>query len=170
MPDKKNQSETTPDDSLPLPTHPPKQPRKDYSVLPQKPITLKREISTSPSLKGSTHKPKRKAGSKPASVPKPKSPKPKTKRASTANQWTLRGVSKAARDAASAAAQSEGIELGRWLERVILEHVAPNKAEQPDKADEALLESLQSIDERLDRLENHRGFWVRFWDRFMEQR
>jgi hypothetical protein len=166
MPDKKNQSETTPNDNPPLPAHPPRQSRKDYSVLPQKPITLKHEIKTPPALKKSTHK--RKAGTKPKSTPKPKVAK--ASGPSPADQWTLRGISQEAREAASAAAEREGLEVGKWIERQILERAEPENTQQFVKLDEALLESLQSIDERLDRLENQKGFWIRFWDRFMEQR
>lgn len=54
-------------------------------------------------------------------------------------RWTIRGVSRAAREAAKAAAEAEKISAGEWLSRTILEacagHPDPADAGQPAPAD-----------------------------------
>ena len=170
MPDEKHQHESTSDDAIPLPTRPPKQPRKDYSALPQKPITLKREVSTSPALKKREPPSKRKAGTRTEPIPKPKSVKAKRPATPPPSPWAQLDLSPKANAAALSAAQQEGITLSEWLEQVILQHTAEQAPAQPAEVESELAESLKSIDERLGRLENQRGFWLRFWDRFMEPR
>lgn len=170
MPDDKHQHESTSEESLPLPTHPPKLPQRDYSSLPQKPITLKREVKASPALKRAEqkNKTKRKTVTKKESIPRPKSAK--AKQPPPANPWALLGVSPEAEAMATSAAQRDGVTVGEWLEQVILQHTSEAQPPAPAEIESGLAESLKSIDERLGRLENHRGFWIRFWDRFMEQR
>jgi hypothetical protein len=168
MPDEKHQHESTLDKPTPLPTHPPKKPRKDYSALPQKPITLKHEVSSPAALNRQKQKPKRKSVTKKASIPKPKPAK--AKQPSPPNPWTLLGISPEVEKAAMSAAQQEGVTVGEWLEGMILRHTSEETIPHPTESESGLAESLKSIDERLGRLENQRGFWIRFWDRFMEQR
>lgn len=162
MPDKKKPSEATPDESVPLP----KQPKKDYSTLPQKPITLKSRVDSPPVLKRAKKKakPKSRATPNPVARPKPVNKKPPP----SGNPWTLPGVSQEARDAAEAAAVQEGLKLSEWLEKLILQSI--RSADAQSEVETKLAQSLKSIDERLDRIENQKGFWIRFWDRFMEQR
>jgi hypothetical protein len=170
MPDDKHQHESTSEASLPPPTHPPKLPQRDYSALPQKPITLKREINAPPALKQpeQKHKTRRETVTQKESIPRPKSAK--AKQLPPANPWAQLGISPETEAMAISAAQRDGVTVGEWLEQVILQHTSEAQPPPPAEIENGLAESLKSIDERLGRLENHRGFWIRFWDRFMEQR
>jgi len=167
MPDKKKPSELTPEASIPTPKRPPKQPRMDYTTLPQKPITLKHEVQSPAVLKQAAKKTKRRPHTRSNPTDTSKTVKKKTPHA--VNQWDLNGISPEAREKALAAAAKAGINLDAWIERLILQGESSANIASDEK-ETAISESLKSIDERLDRLENQRGFWVRFWDRFMEQR
>ena len=112
----------------------------------------------------------RKSGTRKESIPKPKSAKAKRPATPPPNPWAQLGLSHEAEAAAVAAARQAGVTPGEWLEQVIHQHTAEEAPAQPAEVESELAESLKSIDERLGRLENQRGFWLRFWDRFMEPR
>jgi hypothetical protein len=166
MPDKKNPSESPPETSIPLPDGPPKQPKIDYTTLPQKPITLKHEVKSPVVLKKAIQKAKRKTQvqKKPPAPPKRAPSKP----AAAVNEWDLSGLSASTKEKALADARQNGLNLAEWIEQLVWKDVPSQST--TNEAETLISESLKSIDERLDRIENQKGFWVRFWDRFMEQR
>ncbi|MCU7844345.1 MAG: hypothetical protein KZQ93_10955 [Candidatus Thiodiazotropha sp. (ex Monitilora ramsayi)] len=170
MPNKPD-GEKTANTSVPPAKNPPKSPKKDYSSLPQKPIKLKKDVDVPTALRrNSTKPPSKKARDK--SLPTPKKPrKPTTdkSRARNANQWTLRGISAEAKAIAMNAATQEDIKVSEWLERLIMQSVQPQQKEGIGITEDELSATLHSIDTRLERLEQQKGFWARFWDQFMDQ-
>ncbi|MCU7811730.1 MAG: hypothetical protein KZQ77_10910 [Candidatus Thiodiazotropha sp. (ex Notomyrtea botanica)] len=142
----------------------------DYAARPQRPITLKSGVRTPPVLK-------KEAPSKKQAKPKKRSSSTATEKkakkaggTSTANQWILRGISPATKNIALTAAKQEGIKVSEWLENVIDKSTQPDQQAMRTSPEEThLLTTLKSIDERLQRLEQQKGFWARFWDQFMEQ-
>jgi hypothetical protein len=137
---------------------PRKTPQKDYSSLPQKPIKLKQDVSLAPALK---------PGKRMTNETTP-TPKKKTERkAHPHSSKPFAQLSPQIREIALAAAAREGVSLDAWLEALILQfHRATPQAES--EASGSVLQSLQRIERRLERLEDQRGFWRRFWDQFME--
>jgi hypothetical protein len=140
---------------------PPQEPTQDYSSLPQKPIMLKSDVSLPPALKRSTGK------SRPATQVTPKPVKKAKRKPPSQVPKLLDGVSEQAREAATSAAAEAGMDLTTWLEKLILNSQYPAEERNETGYDEILL-SLQLIEQRLERLENQRGFWSRFWEQFME--
>jgi len=132
--------------------------KRNYTELPQKPITLKTGI-------GGLAGPRRKRPvqatatkpNKPAPVPPRLRPAKRPRKATT--QWTLRGISPEAREVALQAAKQEGMPVGQWLDRVISQAVAP-APEPPDRLSR-VLETLADIQARLDRIEQGPDWWLR---------
>ena len=146
------------------PKHPPRELPQDYSSLPQKPIKLKSEVTLPPVLKrakGEQAAPRTPEKSRPATAKRAKRPP------TPAAARVLEGLSAQAKEAATAAAAKEGLELTVWLERLIMAH-AQHQDQDHTRTLANIDKSLETIDERLGRLEDQRGFWSRFWDQFME--
>ena len=138
----------------------PKAPSQDYSSLPQKPIKLKDEVTLPPALK-------REAGKQTA--PKAAIPKPKKRRNKPSvrkSPSVLDGLSVEARELVSQAAERTGMDPLAWLEQVIRNSPMSNRPEHATDSSE-LMQMLHRIDQRLEKLEDQRGFWSRFWDQFM---
>jgi hypothetical protein len=143
------------------PKQPPKAPQQDYSALPQKPIKLKTDVSLPPVLKKGTAK--RRNTSK-ETVPTAK----KRKRTSPPRKavQVFDDLSAEARKLALNAASDSGLEPIAWLEGLIRNTQQNHRAEEtPSNAE--LLHMLQKIDQRLQRIENQRGFWSQFWEQYM---
>jgi predicted HicB family RNase H-like nuclease len=159
-----------------IPKKPPKRPTRDYSTLPQRPITLK-QASKKKSVK---KKRKVSAESKPATAPVKKAvskkamPKVKKK---PSGQWLLKGISESTRQYAQEEAERQGLTLEAWIEQLILSQLQPDSSEQDDESNEVYIEgdleqiaeSLFAIEQRLDRMEEQRGFWRRFWEQVINQ-
>lgn len=144
--------------------------KPDYSARPQRPITLKRGVRTPPVLKKEAPPKKQTKPKKRLSSTVTEKKAKKTGGTSTANQWILRGISPATKNIALTAAKQEGIKVSDWLESVIIKSTQPyNQALRTSTEEAHLSTTLKSIDERLQRLEQQKGFWARFWDQFMEQ-
>ncbi|MCU7916177.1 MAG: hypothetical protein KZQ65_09860 [Candidatus Thiodiazotropha sp. (ex Gloverina cf. vestifex)] len=142
--------------------------KRDYSSKPQKPITLKSGVRTPTALKRGAPKTQK----KPKRTSVPSSTKNLTKKKTTPNsrsQGVLRGISPKAKKIALAAAKQKNITVNEWLESVILQSTQPEQQADNRAVENSLSVSLKSIDERLERLEQQKGFWARFWDQFMEQ-
>jgi hypothetical protein len=141
--------------------HPSKEPTQDYSSLPQKPIKLKTDVSLPPVLKKGSAK--RRNTSK-ETVPTPK----KRKETSTPRKavQVFDDLSAEAQKLALKAASDAGLEPIAWLEGLIRNTQQNHRAEEVPSNDE-LLHMLQKIDERLQRIENQRGFWGHFWEQYM---
>jgi hypothetical protein len=159
-----------------IPKKPPRRPARDYSSLPQKPITLKQrgtrktikatgEIDTKP---GRAKKQKKKAMPKKALPPAKKQ---------LPEQWLPQGISEEARHYALNEAGRRGITIAEWIEQLIIEHrqsaTAGSSRPQEDsvapQAREDITDALHAIEHRLDQIEERRGFWSRFWDQVMKQ-
>jgi hypothetical protein len=137
-------------------------PKPDYSELPQKPITLKKDIGGLAGPVGKRPESEESTSDQPsAAATKQTTLK---KRGAPAGQWTLRGVSEAARETAAQAAKQEGIKLHEWLERAILQAAAPPS--ETGEPDNHLMETLEDIRNRLERIERENGLLYRFWQRF----
>jgi hypothetical protein len=144
-----------------VPKKPPKRPSRDYSNLPQRPITLKQGEK------------KKRVGMNKKVTPKKAIPRVKKQ---PANQWLLKGISAEAKQFALDEANRQGVTIGEWVEQLILDHQQPETNEQnkpvelddPRERDE-ILEALYAIEQRLDRIEDQRGFWARFWEQVMNQ-
>jgi hypothetical protein len=161
MPDKSKADLPTPRRGRATKHSPKKTPHKDYSSLPQKAIKLKSDVTLPPVLKRDAPVPRKE---------KTKSPAPAKKtniRKSSRPGDPVDGISLQAREIALAGAAEKGVSLSQWLESLILHaHQAP-----PTETSEAFNEirqSLRMIEQRLERIENQKGFWSRFWDQFME--
>ncbi|MEW8026945.1 MAG: hypothetical protein AB2792_03810 [Candidatus Thiodiazotropha sp.] len=153
-----------------IPKKPPRRPARDYSSLPQRPITLKRinkKKSAGKTKKGradtvSSTAPKRKIASKKSAIPRTKKQPPK--------QWLLKGINDATRQYAQAEAERQGVAIGEWLEQLILNHQQQaSNASSVDSDQEEITETLHAIEQRLDRIEEQKGFWRRFWEQVMDQ-
>jgi hypothetical protein len=132
--------------------YPPKTPQQDYSSLPQKTIKLKPDVTLPPVLKQGAKKTRE-------TKPPPTPAKRPTK--------VVDDISPQAREIAIAAAAQEGVALNIWLENLIIQsqQVAPDSS--PEDRDD-MMQSLQEIKQRLQQIENKKGFWSRFWEQFME--
>jgi predicted HNH restriction endonuclease len=159
-----------------IPKKPPKQPARDYANLPQRPITLKqtgKKKSTGKTAKGST---KTKASTTARKKATKKSTVPRVKK-KPSDQWLLKGISKTTIQYAQEEAERQGLSLEEWIEQLILRHQQSVTSEQVDEAYEAhiegdleqIAETLYAIEQRLDRIEEQRGFWSRFWEQVMNQ-
>ena len=164
------------DNSGNIPKKPPKRPSRDYSNLPQRPITLKpaEKKKSAHKKKKSTTKakhstaPKKKAVSKKA-IPRVKKQAP--------NQWLLKGISEETKQYALEEANRLGITVGEWIEQLIVNYQPPADVDTETTAEtdmaqpqEEINVALHAIEERLDRIEERRGgFWSRFWDQVMKQ-
>ena len=132
--------------------------KRNYAELPQKPIKLKADI-------GGLASPPRKVLDEivehKTTRPKPIPPqmRPAKKPHTSTGQWTLRGVSVEAREAAKEAAKAQGIPLGEWLERAIDQALAPPATTQEPQRE--VLEALSDIQDRLEQLEQDRDWWGR---------
>jgi hypothetical protein len=129
--------------------------KQDYSELPQKPIKLKEGIG---GLAKPLVKPIEKTDSQAPARPAANTPQKRTakKPRQAVTQWTLRGVSPVAREAAVSAAREAGMPLGAWLEKTISQAVIP--AAKAEYSQQPMLEALADIQARLARLE-HRLDW-----------
>ncbi|MCU7904624.1 MAG: hypothetical protein KZQ76_02005 [Candidatus Thiodiazotropha sp. (ex Epidulcina cf. delphinae)] len=146
----------------PIPKKPPKRPTRDYSTMPQRPITLKGKKKR----KNAQAHPSQTVKTKPTATHKKPPPKAtKTNKTRPAQQWSLEKVSAEAKRITQAAADLQGITISEWLEQLIMDNQRPSS--QP--TDEQLSNALHTIEQRLDRIEEQRGFWNRFWDQVMKQ-
>jgi hypothetical protein len=135
-------------------------PKQDYSELPQKPITLKKGIGgLAAPVKTNVE-----SAEKPlaASTAKPKKRVPAKRKRAAKDHWILRGVSISARDVATKAARAEGVKLGEWLDQLILR--TTTAPAQSGETQQQVLEALQDIQNRLERIEYQRGFLSRLWE------
>jgi uncharacterized protein (DUF1501 family) len=149
MPD---DSSDKPSVTPPIPNKPPKPPRRDYSALPQKPITLKHKA------KKATHK-SSKSPAKSASATSKKKP---------SSPWNIDSMSTEAKQIIQAGAESQGLTIAQWLEALVMNQDKFFHHENEER-EKHLLRSLHDIEQRLDRIEQQRGFWSRFWDQVMNQ-
>jgi hypothetical protein len=154
-----------------VPKKPPKRPTRDYSNLPQRPITLKHAVKRKSSGKTTKNR---------SGTQRPTSPRKKTTpqvKQQPSDQWLLKGISDSLRQHAREEAERQGLSLEAWLTRLILNHLEPVNNEQDDKISDAytvadleqIAESLHAIEQRLERIEEQRGFWSRFWEQVMNQ-
>jgi len=137
-------------------------PKQDYSELVQKPITLKKDIG---GLVRPGEKRLQPSEVEPAPPPVPvkkKQASAKKRNASTSVQWTLRGVSASAKEVAVNAASEDGVTLHEWLERAIYQ--AASASPGPAEPDRMLLDALEDIRQRLERVEQQSGFFYRIWE------
>ncbi|MGD8932261.1 MAG: hypothetical protein PVI52_06815 [Chromatiales bacterium] len=132
--------------------------KKDYSVLPQRPIKLKAGIG------GLVEPPHNsidndsvKRPDKPAPIPPQLRPAKKPRKSTT--QWTLRGVSPGAREAAVAAAKERGIPVGEWIDEAIFLALTP--ADKPSDPNQQVFDRLENIQARLERIERQPVWWER---------
>jgi hypothetical protein len=138
-----------------IPKKPPKRPTRDYSAIPQKPITLKhRKKKPVPS--------KQKAAAK--EVQQEDIPSPRKNRA---NPWHLEGISEEAKAAIVAGAEREGLTIAQYLELMALRQDREAVLAQTQSADPEILSRISAIEQRLERVEKQRGFWGSFWDKVM---
>lgn len=152
-------TDTTSDNTGPssnIPSKPPKRPKRDYSALPQKPITLK-------------HKQKKKP---PVKKQKPKAPtaqqkaKPAVKK-KIDNPWHLEGMSDDVKAAIVAAAERDGLSIAQYLEQLVLQQHDTATAGQLLQLDTEIHDRMNAIERRLDRIEEQKGFWGSFWEKVM---
>lgn len=136
-------------------------PKPDYSDTPQKPITLKKDIGGLVGPAGEKEKPvETKAAPQPAASQKKKVTV--KKKSVATGQWTIRGVSTTAKEAAIQAAREEGLKLNEWLERAI--HQAVSAAPEQQESDKPVQDALDDIRIRLERIELQSGFLYRIWE------
>jgi hypothetical protein len=130
---------------------PPIRLKQNYSVLPQKSITLKDNIG---GLAGPRNKlveePVRRGVKKPGS--EAATSRNKNKPDKSNHQWTLRGVSSSTRDAAVKAAKQQGIPLGLWVEQAISQALDSSISKQTAR-DQQILERLADIQASLVRIQ-----------------
>ena len=151
------------------PDQPPKEPSQDYASLPQKPIKLKKDLNPPPARKRGPSGKKAQPKKESIPVPRRKTTVKKKTNANKSTQWTLNGISPESKALATHAAELENMNVSEWLEKVIHQATQP-PSDQPTSIDaEMLTTTLKSIQERLDRIEQQKGFWGRFWDQFMDQ-
>jgi outer membrane biosynthesis protein TonB len=151
-------SDTTTDkttSSSSIPNKPPKRPKRDYSALPQKPITLK-------------HKKKKPTVKKPQSSPQPAKTKAKSSpKKKMDNSWHLEGMSDEVKTAIVARAEREGLSIAQFLEKLVLQQDSSATASQLLQLDTELHDRMNALERRLDQIEKQRGFWGSFWDKVM---
>jgi hypothetical protein len=159
-----------------IPKQPPKRPSRDYSALPQRPITLKQAGKKKSAGKGSKV-------SANARISNPQIKKTTTKRAAprakrrTSDEWLLKGIAQSTRAYAQQQAEAHGLALEDWLEQLIQNHQQTVGEEQVGETDddylkydlEQIVDSLNAIEARLERIEDQRGFWSRLWEQAMKQ-
>ncbi|MEW8506270.1 MAG: hypothetical protein AB2598_06160 [Candidatus Thiodiazotropha sp.] len=158
-----------------IPKKPPKRPSRDYASLPQRPITLKplKKKKPLPTPKRASAKPKPAPKKKKKVAPRQQLPKV-TKQ--PVDQWLLQGIAEEVKQYALEEANRQGVTLGEWIERLIIDQQQPAASapetvtghEDPQPQEE-ISEALHAIEERLDRIEERRSFWSRFWDQVMRQ-
>lgn len=159
-----------------IPKKPPKRPTRDYSALPQRPITLKQ--SGKKKLAGK--RPDGGVDSKPPSNPVKKASAKKTARQvkrQPTDEWLLKGIAQSTRDYARQEAEAQGLTLEAWLEQLILSQQQPLIDELTDESDEdylmidleQIVDTLSAIEARLERIEDQRGFWSKLWEQAMKQ-
>ncbi|MES9993097.1 MAG: hypothetical protein ABW098_14155 [Candidatus Thiodiazotropha sp.] len=156
-----------------IPKKPPKRPSRDFANLPQKPITLKQKKKPLPTPKKARVKSKPAIKQKKKAVPKRSLPQVKKQ---SADQWLVKGISEEAKQFARDEADRQGVTIGEWIEQLIVNHQqaatrvaqTSNENEMPQPQEE-INDALHAIEERLDRIEERRGFWSRFWDQVMQQ-
>jgi hypothetical protein len=159
-----------------VPKKPHKRPTRDYSTLPQRPITLKQASKKKSVTKKHKHSPKAKPTTAQRKKATTKSAIPQMKK-KPSGQWLLKGISESTRQYAQEEAERQGLTLEAWIEQLILSHQQPVVSEQEEETNEAYIEgdleqiaeSLFAIEQRLDRMEEQRGFWSRFWEQVMNQ-
>ena len=132
--------------------------KKDYSVLPQRPIKLKAGIGgLAPPPRKSVEKKPVKTPDRPAPIPPQLRPAKKPRKPST--QWTLRDVSPGAQEAALQAAKERGIPLGQWIEEAISQALIPD--DKPADSNQQVLDRLADLQARLESIENQPDWWER---------
>ncbi|MES9817207.1 MAG: hypothetical protein ACH255_08575 [Candidatus Thiodiazotropha sp.] len=156
------------DQSGTAPNKPPKRPARDYSALPQRPITLKHSKKKKPASKTKKSSPNKipSPASKKKAPPRKAVPRVKKK---PANQWLLKGISETARQYAQEEANRRGVPIGAWIEQLILSSRQVPDESQTDDQREEITEVLHAIEQRLDKIEEQKGFWRRFWEQVKEQ-
>jgi hypothetical protein len=138
-----------------IPKKPPKRPTRDYSAIPQKPITLKHRKKKPVATK-------QKAAAK--EVQQKDIPSPRKNRS---NPWHLEGISEEAKAAIVAGAEREGLTIAQYLELMALRQDREAVPVQSQSSDTEVLNRICAIEQRLDRMEEQRGFWGSFWDKVM---
>lgn len=147
-------SDTDIDKTTTIPKTPPKKPTRDYSAMPQKPITLKRrKKKPAPTKQRETTK----------AQPLKDIPSP---RKNASNLWNLEGISEEAKATIVAGAEREGLTIIQYLEQVALRQNR-EAVNQSQLSNTEILNRISSIEQRLDRVEEQRGFWGSFWNRVM---
>ncbi|MCG7870777.1 MAG: hypothetical protein N0C81_12510 [Candidatus Thiodiazotropha lotti] len=152
-------TDTTPDNtssSSSIPSKPPKRPKRDYSALPQKPITLKHKQKKKPTVK--KQRPKAQTAQQNA--------KPSVKKKAH-NPWHLEGMSDDVKAAIVASAEREGLSIAQYLEQLVLQQHDTATAGQLLQLDTEIHDRMNAIERRLDRIEEQKGFWGSFWERVM---
>ncbi|MCU7874272.1 MAG: hypothetical protein KZQ91_16145 [Candidatus Thiodiazotropha sp. (ex Lucinoma borealis)] len=145
---------------------PSKKPLRDYSAMPQKPISLKRKTKKklAPVIQNAAIRPKPSATNKKTA---PKAAKAVKKR--PPNQWDLKGLPDEAKQAVIEEANQRGMSITDWMEQLIMS--SRNLEDKPAPVNEQqLTNTLHAIEQRLDRIEQQRGFWSRLWDQAMDQK
>ena len=140
-------------DNIAVPNKPPKDLPRDYSSRPQRPITLKqREKKPAPAQ----HKPPSKSPQrKSRSSTKEKSPNP----------WHLEVLSEKAKATIVAGADRDGVSIAEYLEQLVLHQTTEPPPTRPHELDAQIVNRIFALEQRLERLEEQRGFWGSFWDR-----
>ncbi|MCU7851768.1 MAG: hypothetical protein KZQ80_06090 [Candidatus Thiodiazotropha sp. (ex Monitilora ramsayi)] len=151
------------------PNQPPKELQQDYASLPQKPIKLKKDLNHPPARKGGPSGKKAQTKKEPIPVPRRKATAKKKANTNKSTQWTLKGISPESKALAINAAEQVNMKVSEWLEKVIHQATQPSPENTTPIDTEMLTSTLKSIQQRLDRIEQQKGFWGRFWDQFMEQ-
>jgi hypothetical protein len=140
-----------------IPNKPPKSPERDYSALPQKPITLK-------------HKQKKATVKKQKSTAQPSKQKGKsTSNKKTDDSWHLEGVSNEVKATITAEADRQGLSVGAYLEKLIIQQHDTATAGQLLQLDTELHDRINSLERRLDRIEAQKGFWGSFWEKVISK-
>ncbi|MEW8626033.1 MAG: hypothetical protein AB2551_09795 [Candidatus Thiodiazotropha sp.] len=149
-------TDTTSDNTSPssnIPSKPPKRSKRDYSALPQKPITLKHKQKKAPVKK-----------QKPAAKPTQQKAK-STPKKTVDNPWHLEGISDEAKATIVAEADRQGLSIAAYLEKLVLQQHDTASAGQLLQLDTEIHDRMNALERRLDRIEEQRGFWGSFWDR-----
>lgn len=134
--------------------------------MPQKPISLKRKTKKIliPETQNAAIRPKPSTTNKKTA---PKAAKAVKKR--PPNQWDLKGLSDEAKLAIIEEANQQGMSITDWIEQLIMSR--RNLEDKPAPENEQQLTiALRAIEQRLDRIEQQRGFWSRLWDQAMDQK
>lgn len=140
--------------------HSPKEPQQDYSSLPQKSIKLKPDVTVPSALKRAANMPQ-------TEKQHPAPAKKRQKKPARQPPKIFGDVSPQARKVAAAAAAQESVPLNVWLEKLILQSQQTMPDGRTDDLDH-MMQSLRKIEQQLERIENQKGFWSRFWEQFME--